>query len=64
MRENATLLLNVFIDVGGKNQFQTEELVPLHFSSPVRFMMEGNCWALAIAVLTDAIKWTPDKTNK
>lgn len=38
--ENPIPLLNILIDVGGRNQFQTEDLVPLYFSSPVRFRME------------------------
>lgn len=32
--------LHILIDVGEKNQFQTEDLISLHFSSPMRCMME------------------------
>lgn len=63
MRENSILLLTVLTDVGEKS-------IPNRRASSVALLIPSevydgsNCWALAIVVLTDAIKWTPDKTNK
>lgn len=61
--ENSTPLLHVLIDVGKKS-------IPNRRASSVALLIPSevydgnNCWALAIVVLTDAIKWTQDKTNK
>lgn len=63
--ENRTPLLNILIDGGGGGKS-----IPNRGSSSTAFFFPSevqdgnNCWALAIVALTDAIKWTLDKTNK
>lgn len=66
MRANSTLLLNVLIDVGGGGgrSIPNRRVSFIAFLIPSEVYDGNNCWALAIVVLRDAIKWTPDKTNQ
>lgn len=62
--ENPTPLLNISIDVGGGESIPNRGSSSTAFLLPSEVQDGNNCWALAIVALTDAIKWTPDKTNK
>lgn len=49
---------------GGKKSIPNRRSSATAFFFPSEVQDGNNCWALAIVALTDAIKWTPDKTNK
>lgn len=60
--------LNAFlaylIDVGGKKSISNRRSHFIAFLIPNEVYDGNDCWTLAIAILTDAIRCTLDKTKK
>lgn len=56
--------LHILIDVGGKKSISNRRSHFIAFLIPNEVYDGNDCWTLAIAILTDAIRCTLDKTKK
>lgn len=56
--------LHILIDVGGKKSISNSRSHVIVLLIPSEVYDGNDCWTLAIAILTDAVQCTLDKTKK